>query len=90
LTVPKLTRDQRERVGKLIWTHVDGVAENVESLIRAINADSLSGIRIVATDEWEKCLRAAKSLQQLLQFLEDQAPKDLQAAMKSKLKIQQL
>lgn len=51
MTMPKLTREQRERLGHLIWAHVDGVAENVEHLIRAINADSLTGIRIVAADE---------------------------------------
>ena len=86
MTVPKLSREQRERVGKLIWTHVDGVAENVEYLIRAVNTDSMVGIRIVATDEWERCVRAAKQLQVLRHYLEQHAPKDLATTILPRLR----
>jgi BMFP domain-containing protein YqiC len=62
MTVPSLTREQRERIGHLIWAHIDGVAANVDAVIRAINADALCGIRIVASEEWDRCRRLAKQV----------------------------
>lgn len=85
MSVPALSRDQRERIGKLIWAHVDGVAENVEHLIRAINTDSLAGIRVVAADEWDRCQRAAKQLQTLLLAMEDHATREIMDSMRSRL-----
>jgi len=73
MTLPKMTDNQRERLGKLIWQHVDGVTRNVNQLIGAINADPMVGIKVVAVDEWEKCVSALHTLQDLARQLEEKA-----------------
>ena len=70
MTIPALTDSQRFYLGKLIWTHIDGVAENVNGLIGAINRDVHSGVRVVATHEWERASAALHALQELVPQLE--------------------
>jgi hypothetical protein len=68
-----LTEEQRKRLGRMIWQHVDGVAKNVQPLISAINAEPLTGIRVVAVDEWDKAMLKLHALQVLVHELEGKA-----------------
>ncbi|MGB3328690.1 MAG: hypothetical protein WBA46_07035 [Thermomicrobiales bacterium] len=74
MTIPTLSDAQRRHLGTLIWTHVDGVAGNVNTLLGAINRDVVSGVRVVATHEWEKASAALRALQDLAKQLDEHAP----------------
>ncbi|MGC4192063.1 MAG: hypothetical protein QM589_13000 [Thermomicrobiales bacterium] len=74
MTIPTLSDEQRRALGKLIWTHIDGVTENVHTLLNAINRDVICGVRVVATNEWEKANAALRSLRDLAKQLEESAP----------------
>jgi len=71
MTIPTMSDDQRRYLGKLIWNHIDGVAENVNTLLNAINRDVICGVRVVATQEWEKANAALRSLQDLAKHLDE-------------------
>ena len=68
-----LTEEQRKRLGRMIWQHVDGVAKNVHPLISAINAEPLTGIKVVAVDEWDRAMLNFHALQDLVHELEGRA-----------------
>ncbi|MGC4105245.1 MAG: hypothetical protein QM753_02670 [Thermomicrobiales bacterium] len=73
MTIPTLSDEQRRALGRLIWDHIDGVAENVQTLLSAINRDVICGVRVVATQEWEKANAALQALQDLAAQLEERA-----------------
>ncbi len=64
---------QKERIGRLLWEHIDGVARNVMPVINALNNDPASGIRVVSREEWERCLARLHELQQVVGELERRA-----------------
>ena len=66
----ELLDHQKERIGRLIWTSIDGVAKYVMPVLIALNADTATGIRIVAHEEWARCLDWLQTLQPLLAELE--------------------
>lgn len=74
MTIPTLSDEQRRVLGRLIWDHIDGVTENVHLLLHAINRDVVCGVRVVATQEWEKASAALRTLQDLAKHLEATAP----------------
>lgn len=74
MTIPTLSDDQRRALGRLIWAHVDGVTANVHTMLNAINRDLVCGVRVVATQEWEKANAALHTVQDLLRQVEEQAP----------------
>jgi hypothetical protein len=74
MTIPTLSDDQRRALGRLIWAHVDGVTANVHTVLNAINRDVICGVRVVATQEWEKANAALRALQDLTKQLEESVP----------------
>ena len=64
---------QKERIGRLLWEHIDGVARNVMPVINALNNDPTAGIRVVSREEWERCLTRIHDLQQAVSELERKA-----------------
>lgn len=74
MTIPTLSDAQRHALGSLIWEHVDGVTGNVGNLLHAINRDMLGGVRVVATQEWDKVNTALRAMQDRLRQLETTAP----------------
>lgn len=73
MTIPTLSDEQRRHLGTLIWNHIDGVAGNVNTLLTAINRDVVSGVRVVATHEWDKASAAIRAMQDLARQLEENA-----------------
>jgi hypothetical protein len=65
-----LSECQKERIGRIIWANVDGVAKNVMPLLSALNADVATGVKIVAREEWEWCQGRLRSLLDLIADLE--------------------
>lgn len=61
---------QKERLGRLIWSHIDGVASNVMPLLTAINQDVTHNVMVVARDEWERCQSSFIALQAAIETLE--------------------
>jgi hypothetical protein len=61
---------QKERIGRLIWANIDGVAKNVMPVLTALNADVATGVKVVAHDEWERCQDRLRVLHTLLADLE--------------------
>lgn len=64
---------QKERIGRLVWEHIDGVAKNVMPMLNAINNDALSGIMVVSREEWDRCLERIQDLQRTVTQLERRA-----------------
>lgn len=73
MTIPTLSDDQRRALGRLIWEHIDGVTGNVQTLLHAINRDVVCGVRVVATQEWERANAALRVVQELARQLEESA-----------------
>lgn len=73
MTIPALTRDQRYYLGKLIWRNIDGVAENVNRLMEAINSDPHSAVRVVGVHKWERAAEVLQALRDLVGKLEASA-----------------
>lgn len=76
MTIPALTRDQLYYLGKLIWKNIDGVAENVNRLMEAINSDPHSAVRVVGAREWERVAETLQTLRDLLKKLEASTSQD--------------
>ncbi|MGN6031695.1 MAG: hypothetical protein ACTHQE_08510, partial [Thermomicrobiales bacterium] len=73
MTIPTLSDQQRRALGRLIWEHIDGVTGNVQTLLHAINRDVVCGVRVVATQEWERANSALRVVQDLARQLEESA-----------------
>lgn len=68
-----LLESQKERIGRLVWENIDGVARNVMPMLQALNNDPTSGIRVVTRDEWDRCLERIHELQRTVTQLEQRA-----------------
>jgi hypothetical protein len=68
-----LLDSQKERIGRLLWEHIDGVARNVMPVLNALNADPGTGIRVVSREEWDRCRARIHELQRAVAELERMA-----------------
>ncbi len=77
---------QKERLGRILWANIDGVARNVMPLINAVNGDVATGVRIVAIEEWERCQERLHALYDLLLDLESRTVECSQAQIAGRLR----